>query len=77
MSWQVRRDVEGGRDELNFSEWQDDQGEADDAIESLEDGSMPPSRYKWLHADARLSDEEDDALIVALEAMDDDIRSAG
>jgi hypothetical protein len=76
ISWLVRRDVEAGRDELNFSEWQDDQGGVDDAIESLEDGSMPPSRYEWLHADARLSDEELDALIVALEAMDDDVRSA-
>ena len=42
MSWLVRRDVEGGRDELNFSRWDEDAGEADDAIETIEDGSCRP-----------------------------------
>jgi Haem-binding domain len=42
MSWLVRRDVEQGRDELNLSRWDEDAGEADDAIEVVEEGSMPP-----------------------------------
>ena len=70
MSWLVRRDVEDGRDELNFSNWDDDAGEADDAIESLLDGSMPPDRYDLIHGDARLSDEEIDQLVAALQAME-------
>jgi hypothetical protein len=71
MSWLVRRDVDEGREELNFSTWDRDDGEADDAIESIDEGSMPPSQYTLLHRDADLSASEKDALIAALEAMDD------
>jgi hypothetical protein len=72
MSWLVRNDVESGRDELNFSTWDDDDNDADDAAETIEDGEMPPSQYTLLHPDARLSDEEQAELIAALEAMDDE-----
>jgi Haem-binding domain len=70
MSWLVRHDVESGRDELNFSEW-DDHSDADDAAEEIENGSMPPRQYKLVHPDARLSDADRAELIAALEAMDD------
>jgi len=72
MSWLVRRDVEAGRDELNFSTWNDDDGEADDAAETLLDGSMPPRQYELLHPSARLSDDDVARLVAALEAMDGD-----
>ena len=72
LSWLVRRDVEEGRHELNFSRWDEDDGEADDAAESLLDGSMPPSRYVRLHPAADLSDDEVDRLVAALVAMDED-----
>jgi Haem-binding domain len=70
MSWLVRRDVESGRDELNFSEWDHD-GDAHDAAHEIEDGTMPPRTYTLMHPDARLSDEAEAALIAALETMDD------
>lgn len=69
MSWLVRRDVEAGRDELNFSEWNRD-SDADDAAEVVADGSMPPQRYTMLHPDARLSEAERRRLIAALETME-------
>ena len=72
MSWLVRNDVEGGRDELNLSDWEEFGDEAHDAAEAIEDGSMPPQQYRWMHPDARLSDEEEARLIGALEAMDTD-----
>lgn len=74
MSWLVRWDVESGRDELNFSEWE---GDADDAAEAVADRSMPPRRYTLLHPDARLSDAERRELVAALEAMDDDDGGSG
>jgi Haem-binding domain len=40
MSCLVRSDVESGRDELNFSEWDRDDGDADKAIGEVLDGSM-------------------------------------
>jgi hypothetical protein len=71
MSWLVRLDVDTGRDELNFSNWDDDDSEADDAAEALVEGSMPPGRYTMIHRDANLSDAEIAVLVEALNAMDD------
>jgi hypothetical protein len=42
---------------------------ADKAAEAVADGAMPPRRYTVLHPEARLSDEETDQLIAALDAM--------
>jgi hypothetical protein len=70
MSWLVRRDVEAGRHDLNFSEWDRD-GEVDDAAEAVEDGSMPPRQYRLLHPDARLTADEKATLIAALELLDE------
>lgn len=36
-SWLVERDVAEGRDELNFSRWDRDAGEADDALRQMDD----------------------------------------
>lgn len=72
MSWLVRWDVERGRDELNFSEWDRDRGRADDAAEQVLDRTMPLDRYTLIHRDARLSDAEVDTLVAALLAMDED-----
>ena len=69
MSWLVRNDVEAGRDELNFSDW--DESDADDAAEAVADGSMPLSRYTLLHPDADLSDDERRILIDALTVMEE------
>jgi hypothetical protein len=77
MSWLVRNDVEEGRGDLNFSEWDRDAGEADDAIDAVRDGSMPPRQYTLLHRDADLDDEEQARLIAALEQMERDEDRSG
>ena len=66
-SWLIYRDVEGGRGQLNFSEWNRPQ-EADDAVEAIRNGSMPPWYYKLLHPKSRLSAAEKDALMRGLAA---------
>ena len=70
-SWLVTNDVLEGRDEMNFSTWDRDAGEADDAVETVLDGSMPPLRYVLAHPSARLTDEEASVLVDALRAMED------
>lgn len=68
-SWLVRRDVENGRDEVNFSDWSDFADEAEDAIEMIRSGEMPPSQYTLIHRDAALTEEEADVLVAALLEM--------
>lgn len=67
-SWLISRDVKKGRDELNFSEWRDySDRRKDHKLEEVEEmvseGEMPLWFYLPLHRDARLSDEEKQALI--------------
>jgi mono/diheme cytochrome c family protein len=70
ISWLVTRDVEQGRDSWNVS-MGDGPDEADDAIELIESGDMPPSRYLPLHPDARLSDQEQAELVAALRQLEE------
>ena len=69
ISWWVQDHVDEGRDELNFSEW-DRAQEADDIVESVEEGSMPPGYFTMfgLNRDAALSRGEEDELIAGLVA---------
>jgi Haem-binding domain len=69
MSWLVRNDVESGRERFNFSDWDRSAGDADKAIEVIEEGSMPPDRYTVVNRDASLSAEEQVVLVSALLAM--------
>lgn len=71
MSWLVRNDVESGREELNFSNWDDFDSEADDAADEILGGSMPPANYVRLHPDAALNSVEKQLLVDALAAIDD------
>lgn len=68
MSWLVTRDVAQGREALNFSRWDLEQDEAEDAAETVVDGEMPPRRYTLAHPSARLSDEDREALARGLAA---------
>ncbi len=69
-SWLVQRDVEEGRQHVNFSEW--DQGgkprEADELWEVIQRDSMPPSQYLLLHAEAKLTPQQKDQLVAGLQA---------
>jgi hypothetical protein len=77
FSWLLARDVEQGRAALNFSTWDEDDGEADDAAETVADAEMPPRRYVLVHPDAALDDAERRRLVEALEAMDQARRGGG
>jgi hypothetical protein len=72
MKWLVTSDVARGRRALNFSEWGIAENEPNDAVDTIEDGSMPPLQYRLIHGDARLNDAEMRELIQALESMDPD-----
>ncbi len=58
VSWLVQHDVEEGRSELNFSEWNRPQKEAKEASDMVREGEMPPAIYTLMHAHARLGDAD-------------------
>jgi len=64
-SWLVQRDVDEGRQHLNFSEW--DHGgrprEIDEVWEVVARDSMPPLQYLLLHSEAKITQAERDQLI--------------
>jgi mono/diheme cytochrome c family protein len=61
FSWLVQRDVDGAREEFNFSEW-DGQPSAE-AIQEAIDGEMPPFQYTLIHPGAKLTDTEKQTLV--------------
>lgn len=69
-SWLVQRDVEEGRQHLNFSEWNTGgkPREADELWEVVKYGSMPPAQYLLLHSEAKLTDQQIDQLAAGLQA---------
>jgi hypothetical protein len=69
MSWLVRYDVDQARHEFNFSDWDQSGGDADKAIEKIEEGDMPLPRYTLIHRGAELSSAEKRILIDALSRM--------
>ena len=74
MSWLVQRDVDEGREKLNFSEW-GRRRQSDESAEAVENGSMPPTKYTVIHWGARLSSAEKAKLIAALKQIDASARS--
>jgi hypothetical protein len=68
VSWFLQRHVDEGRKVLNFSEWQRPQEEASESAETILEGEMPLTGYALLHAAARLSPAESQALARGLTA---------
>ncbi len=70
-SWFAQSDVDGGRQVLNFSEWDRAQPAVDELAEVIADGQMPPRKYRILpnHAKARLSDAGRARLIAGLRRL--------
>jgi hypothetical protein len=70
ISWAIEQHVNEGRNEVNYSEFATNPGEAEESVEVILDGSMPPAYFTrfGLHPEARLTDEERNALVAGLRA---------
>lgn len=68
ISWVVAFHVDEGREKVNYSEFDRNQHEADETIEVIREGEMPPSYYTafGLHPEARLTDTEINQLVAGL-----------
>ena len=65
-SWLINFDVVRGRDQFNFSEWDQNPGTLSQMVRNIQRGSMPPMQYTLFHPDAKLNDQQKQALIDAL-----------
>lgn len=68
IKWLVYDDIKEAREELNFSEWntinRSDKGELlDDLSTVISEGEMPLEKYVLLHPEAKLSEENREALV--------------
>lgn len=69
VSWLVQHDVEEGRENLNFSEWNTTNSEnKQEMAEVVNEGEMPPAQYLPTHPEARLTAVEKQALAEGLAA---------
>jgi hypothetical protein len=67
VSWLVYRDVQKGREALNFSQWGQGDQEVDDIVEVVQEGEMPMPIYLLIHPEARLIAVEKQGLIEGFE----------
>ncbi len=68
VSWLVMRDVQEGREKLNFSEWGQRRMKAVDEVgEVVREGEMPMPIYILQHPEARLTGAEREQLASGLE----------
>lgn len=66
-SWLIQHDVDEGRAELDFTDWARYATQADEVLEVVQEGEMPPLQYRLLHGGARLSDRERQELLQGLQ----------
>jgi hypothetical protein len=63
ISWSIIDHIREGREDLNFSEWQNLPKRTQikllkEIAEEVEKGDMPHPQYVWMHPEARLSDKQ-------------------
>ena len=70
ISWAVQNHVDEGRSQVNYSEFTTNSEGADETIEVIQEGSMPPAYYTAFgrHPEANLTTAEMNTLIAGLKA---------
>lgn len=68
-SWLLQYDVQKGRQAFNFSQWPRSRRHADEAVEEVQEGEMPPPIYTAMHPEAALSTQQRQQLIDGLKRL--------
>ena len=66
ISWLIQRDVDEGRQRLNFSEWGVRRLREREFAQVVLEGEMPPIYYDWMHPSAKLTSQETSTLATGL-----------
>ena len=67
-SWLIAYDVIAGRNKFNFSDWNNNPGELDEMVGTIQEGEMPPVQYWIFHPSSRLKAQQKQDLIDALQS---------
>jgi len=78
VSWWVKKHIDEGRDELNFSEWgsyslRRKDHKLDEIVEMIDEEEMPLPSYLIAHGDARLSAEQKTLLVEWAKAVREEL----
>jgi mono/diheme cytochrome c family protein len=65
-SWLIQFDVNEGRGQFNFSDWNNNPGDLNEMTRVINAGRMPPIQYTLFHPSARLNAQQKQDLINAL-----------
>jgi hypothetical protein len=65
-SWLIQYDVNAGRGQFNFSDWNNNPGDVDEMTRVIQAGRMPPIQYTLFHPNAKLNAQQKQDLINAL-----------
>jgi len=70
ISWVVQSHIDEGRQKVNYSEFDQRQRGADETLEVIVEGSMPPFYYTMFgrHPEAKLTESELQTLIAGIKA---------
>ena len=66
LSFQIAHHVNHGREYLNFSNWSQPNEDFDKIKEVIDEGEMPLWNYLLMHSEAKLTQEETEALLSGL-----------
>lgn len=79
VSWAVTEHVDDGREAVNYSDFVTDPGNAEESIEVIQEGSMPPGYFTrfGLHPEAKLTDAEVAELVAGLRATPGFVEAEG
>lgn len=74
VSWMLKKHINEGREEMNFSLWgtysaKKADHKLEEAVELVEEGEMPLSSYTMAHEEAKLTKEQKDTLIDWLKSL--------
>ncbi len=80
--WWLKRHIDDGKNELNFSEFADystkrKRQKLETASDEVRDKSMPLPSYLWIHHDARLTPDQSKALMDWFDAVIEKVEDEG
>jgi hypothetical protein len=66
ISWLLQKDVDEGREKINFSEWDETDNDIDDIYIMVKSGKMPLPQYLMMHPEAKFTPEETQVLLAGI-----------